>query len=65
MPICDVTCEFHDGVVTLDGRVRSFYLKQVAQTIVGKLERVEQVVNNLVVSSPVPPPERGLGVRAR
>ena len=45
-----VRCEFRDGVVTLSGQVPTFYLKQVAQTIVGKLEHVEKVVNQLVVA---------------
>jgi osmotically-inducible protein OsmY len=53
-----VTCEFRDGVVTLSGRVPTFYLKQVAQTIVGKLDHVEQVVNNLDVSGDASHEER-------
>ncbi len=32
----DVRCSYRNGVVTLYGRVATFYLKQVAQTLVAK-----------------------------
>jgi osmotically-inducible protein OsmY len=38
-----------NGCVTLTGEVASYYLKQVAQTIVGRLPQVEQVNNELRV----------------
>ncbi len=44
-----VRCKFADGVVTLSGEVVSYYLKQVAQTIVGRLPQVRQVRNELRV----------------
>ena len=42
-----LSCEYHEGVLTIRGRVATFYLKQVAQSLLGKLEGVE-VINNLV-----------------
>lgn len=45
----DVLCDFHEGVLTLRGRVSSFYLKQMAQTVVARLEGVEECVNRLEV----------------
>lgn len=53
-----VSCHFRDGVVTLSGRVPTYYLKQVAQTVVGKLEQVDKVVNNLDVSGDMSPSPR-------
>lgn len=43
----DVSCDFHEGVLTLQGRVPSFFLKQVAQSIVFVMERVE-IINNRI-----------------
>jgi osmotically-inducible protein OsmY len=36
---------YDDGVLTLRGRVPSFYLKQTAQSLVAKVDGVRQVVN--------------------
>jgi osmotically-inducible protein OsmY len=47
-----VSCEFHEGLVILSGRVPTYYLKQIAQTIVGEVEGVGQVVNRLEVVYP-------------
>jgi len=44
-----VNCEFRDGVLTLRGRVPSSFLKQVAQSIVFSMERIETIVNRLEV----------------
>lgn len=46
-----VTCEFREGVVTLRGRVPTFYLKQIAQSLVLTMERVEGINNRLEVES--------------
>jgi osmotically-inducible protein OsmY len=46
----NVRCKFADGVVTLSGMVVSYYLKQVAQTIVGRLPQVRQVHNEVHVA---------------
>jgi osmotically-inducible protein OsmY len=50
-----VSCEFHEGVLTLRGRVSSYYLKQVAQTLIRGLDGISQVNNRLsVVPRPHP-----------
>jgi osmotically-inducible protein OsmY len=43
----------HDaGVITLRGRVPTFYLKQTVQAIVEKIEGVERVINLVDVVNP-------------
>lgn len=42
-------CESRDGVVVIRGRVSSFYLKQIAQSVVQKLPGVLRVDNRLEV----------------
>ncbi len=49
-PIRSLSCTFHAGVLTLDGRLPSFYLKQVAQTAVRGIEGVAQVENRVEVT---------------
>jgi osmotically-inducible protein OsmY len=45
-----VNCTLHDHVLTLTGRVSSYYLKQVAQRIVlDRLEGIAAIVNELQV----------------
>ena len=44
-----VSCEFHDGVLTLRGPVSSFHLKQVAQTLIRDLDGVGEINNRLEV----------------
>jgi hypothetical protein len=47
-----VTCTLRDGVLTLNGRVSSYYLKQIAQRIVlDRLEGRATVANKLEVES--------------
>ena len=48
-----VSCEFREGVLTLCGQVSSCYLKQLAQTLAGKVDGVEEIDNQLEV--PMPP----------
>ena len=50
-----VACEFHEGMLSLRGRVSSYYLKQIAQTVVLGMEGVEEIHNQLEV---VTPPDR-------
>ena len=45
-----VSCEFHEGVLTLRGRVSSYYLKQVAQELVRQVDGAEEVNNRLEVA---------------
>ena len=45
-----VSCECHDGVLTLRGSLANYYLKQLAQAA------VEHVVNEIEVVAPAPTP---------
>ncbi len=45
-----VTCILHEGRLVLSGEVPSFYMVQVAQTLVAGLPGVEQVESHLHVS---------------
>jgi BON domain len=44
-----VRCDFHEGVLTLRGRVSSFYTTQLAQTLAARIPGVEEVVNRIQV----------------
>ncbi len=44
-----LVCEFHDGVLTLRGKVATFHLKQVAQTLVRSVAKVTRVDNRVSV----------------
>lgn len=44
-----ISCEFHEGVLTLRGYVSSFHLKQVAQTLIRDLDDVGEINNRLEV----------------
>jgi osmotically-inducible protein OsmY len=44
-----VRCDFHEGVLTLRGRVPSFYTTQLAQTLAADVPGVEEVVNRIEV----------------
>jgi osmotically-inducible protein OsmY len=48
-----ITCAFDEGVLTLRGRVPSYYLKQTVQVLAEKVEGVQQVVNLVDVMYPV------------
>ena len=47
-----LTCEYqcHDRVLVLRGRVSSFHMKQVAQTVVKVIEQVHEIKNEIVVT---------------
>ena len=47
-----IDCRFSHGVLTLSGRVVSYYQKQVAQTAVLSLEGVDQIANEIEVRKP-------------
>jgi osmotically-inducible protein OsmY len=51
--IRDIGCVYRDGVLTLQGRVPSYYLKQVALAIVADVAGVTTVLNTIEVVSPV------------
>ncbi len=44
-----IFCSFHEGTLILQGRVRSYHSKQIAQTIVANVAGVVQVVNQIEV----------------
>jgi osmotically-inducible protein OsmY len=47
--IREVSCEYDQGVLFLQGRVSCYYHKQLAQEAVAKIEAVRQVVNRIEV----------------
>jgi osmotically-inducible protein OsmY len=47
-----VRVEERQGVLTLSGRLPNFYLKQMAQTAVAKVEGVTSIVNRIDVAEP-------------
>jgi hypothetical protein len=53
--LTDVQCEITDGRVALSGVVPSFFLKQIAQTIILRMGRFNGVSNHLEVRSQVEP----------
>ncbi|HET6881619.1 MAG TPA: BON domain-containing protein [Pirellulales bacterium] len=46
-------CSFREGVLTIEGRVSSYYLRQLACALVVNLEGVERVVDRMEVMEPV------------
>jgi osmotically-inducible protein OsmY len=48
----DLRCEVASGVLHLRGRVPSYYLKQMAQSIVDEVDGVVQVFNFVEVGEP-------------
>ncbi len=49
-----VTCDCREGVLVLRGLLPSYYLKQVAQEAVARLEGVQAVDNQIQVVAPAP-----------
>lgn len=45
-----LTCDVHEGMLTLRGRVPNFYTKQVALSIVGDVEGVEEITDRIDVA---------------
>ncbi len=43
-------CTFHEGTLLLQGRVRCYYHKQIAQTLVADIAGVSRVVNQIEVA---------------
>jgi len=48
----DVGCAYQDRVLTLRGRLPSYYLKQMAQAMVADVEGVAAIDNQIEVMSP-------------
>jgi osmotically-inducible protein OsmY len=44
-----VQCEWQDGVIALGGKVPSFFMKQMAQTLVSQVVGVRRVDNRIKV----------------
>ena len=55
----NVSCEWRDGVLVLRGCLPSYYLKQVAQEVVARLDGVQAVDNQIQVMTPAPRPSPG------
>jgi hypothetical protein len=51
-PLKNVSCDWLDGVLVLQGCLPSYYLKQVAQEVVARLEGVDAVDNRIRVVTP-------------
>ncbi len=49
MELRSVSCDVQEGVLTLRGRVPSYYLKQMAQYMVDSLPGVQKIDNHLEV----------------
>ena len=47
-----LSCECRDGVLTLRGRVPSYYLKQQAQAHLQGIDGVQAIDNQLIVAPP-------------
>jgi hypothetical protein len=45
----DVTCRFFEGMLTLRGQVRSYYVRQMAQELIRPISAVKQIDNRLQV----------------
>ncbi len=45
-----ITCTFEGGVLTMEGRLPSFYLKQIAQTMVRDIPGVVRIENRIEVT---------------
>lgn len=48
----NVHCETREDTLILSGVVPSYYMKQVAQTVVGKIDGIKHIENRLEVRSP-------------
>jgi hypothetical protein len=48
----DISCLVSDGMVTLRGRLSSYYLKQVAQELASGVAGVRHVINRIEVFAP-------------
>lgn len=51
-----VACSFDQGVLTLKGRVSTYYMKQLAQTVVRELDGVRSIHNRVQVTDWLPVP---------
>jgi osmotically-inducible protein OsmY len=47
--LANVSAEVHKGTLVLHGRLSTYYLKQVAQTLAAQVDGVEEVINRIEV----------------
>ncbi|HVX14720.1 MAG TPA: BON domain-containing protein [Pirellulales bacterium] len=45
-----LTCDVHEGMLTLRGRLPSFYTKQIALSVLVDVEGVEEITDRVIVS---------------
>jgi len=45
----NVSCLYHEGVLTLRGCLPTYYLKQMAQAAVARVDGVQRIVNEIEV----------------
>lgn len=45
----NVRCDYHDGALILRGCLPTYYLKQMAQSVVSRMEGVQRIVNEIEV----------------
>jgi osmotically-inducible protein OsmY len=55
-----VSCEFDNGVLTLQGTAPTYYLKQVAQALLVGIQGVERIDNQIEVTAGTPVWDRRL-----
>ena len=60
-----VSCEYHEGVLVRRGRLPTYYLKQIAQVLIGELDGVLEIANRVDVVRPPNPHPDGLDDRRR
>jgi osmotically-inducible protein OsmY len=53
-PLRLLSWDYRDGVLTLQGRLPSYYLKQVAQSAVARVAGVQRVINSIEVAPSTP-----------
>jgi hypothetical protein len=49
LALSKISCEFHDGILTLRGCLPRYYLKQIAQEVVAVVPGVEHVANQIEI----------------
>ena len=50
-PLRTIFCTYDDGQLVLEGRVNTFFHKQLAQEMVANVDGVRQVVNKIEVAN--------------
>jgi len=49
LPLRDIRCDLMDGILTLRGRVPTYFLKQLAQTVTMTVPGIDHVANRIEV----------------